>query len=561
MTTSPRTDVMKIALAQLNPTVGDIEGNKARITDAYREAAEAGADLMVCPELIVSGYPPEDLILRPAYAAACRAAVEALAPLTKDGPALILNSPWPVTGEEDPRPYNAVVLCAEGKIAHTRYKEKLPNYGVFDEPRTFRPGDGIESGVYDLNGLKLGLLVCEDMWFPETAARLAEAGADIFIAPHGSPFRMRGPARRMAQATARVAETGKPLIFVNQVGGQDELVFDGGAFIVQPGGEVLRAPQFTEGVVLTEWARAGAGWQCTSGPSARWLDGDGLMYEALVTGTRDYVHKSGFSQVILGLSGGIDSAMVAAICVDALGPENVRCVMMPSRYTSRESLEDAAACAERLGVPYETVGIERGVAAFDEMLSDSFAGRAPDVTEENIQSRLRGGILMAMSNKFGALLMTTGNKSEMAVGYATLYGDMNGAYNPLKDVYKTKVFTLARWRNEHRPQDGLGPDGLVIPERIITKPPTAELREDQKDEDSLPPYEVLDAILEGLVEDEASVNEIAERGHDPALVRRIQHLLYLAEYKRNQAPPGPKVTHRNFGRDRRYPIINKWRER
>ncbi|MEM9421502.1 MAG: NAD+ synthase, partial [Pseudomonadota bacterium] len=465
MTIQP--DVIRIALAQLNPTVGDIEGNKARIAEAHRAAADAGADLVVYPELTVSGYPPEDLTLRPAYASACRAAVEALAPpLTRDGPALILNSPWPdpqVHG--DNRPFNAIVLCDDGRPAHIRYKEKLPNYGVFDEPRTFQPGDGSDADVYDFKGLKLGLLVCEDMWYPAPAARLAAVGADLFIAPHGSPFRMRGPKRRIEQATARVTETGRPLIFVNQVGGQDELVFDGGAFVAQPDGEVLRAPQFTESIVLTEWARSSAGWRCTDGPAARWVEGDALMYHALVIGTRDYVRKSGFSKVVLGLSGGIDSAMVAAICVDALGAENVRCVMMPSRYTSRESLEDAAACAERLGVPYETVGIERGVAAFDEMLRDSFSGYSPDVTEENIQSRLRGVILMAMSNKFGALLMTTGNKSEMAVGYATLYGDMNGAYNPLKDVYKTKVFALARWRNTCRPEGALGPEGNVIPER------------------------------------------------------------------------------------------------
>lgn len=552
------TDLIRIALAQLNPIVGDLDGNLEKVRAARATAAAQGADVMVCPELVVSGYPPEDLLLRPAYAKGFRAAVERLAKETAQGPALILTTPWPV-GDDDPRPYNACVLCADGKVAAVRFKEKLPNYGVFDEPRTFRAGEGQDAAAIPFRGMKLGLLVCEDMWFPGPAARTPDA--DLFIVPHGSPFRVGADRLRVTTAQARVAETGKPLVFVNQVGGQDELVFDGGAFVVQPGGEIIRAPQFTEGVVMTEWVNTALGWQCTNGPDARWLSGEGLIYQALVAGTRDYVRKSGFDKVILGLSGGIDSAMVAAICVDALGPSNVRCVMMPSRYTSRESLEDAAACAERLGVPYETVGIERGVAAFDEMLAEPFTGLAPDVTEENIQSRLRGVILMAMSNKFGALLMTTGNKSEMAVGYATLYGDMNGAYNPLKDVYKTQVFALARWRNAHQPQDGLGPAGRVIPERIITKPPSAELREDQKDEDSLPPYEVLDAILTGLIEDEASVAAIAEGGYDLATVRRIQHLLYLAEYKRNQAPPGPKVTHRNFGRDRRYPLINRWRER
>ncbi|WOI54086.1 NAD+ synthase [Parvularcula sp. LCG005] len=551
-------DRLRIALAQLNPVVGDIAGNLARISAARDEAARLGADLVVCPELIVSGYPPEDLVLRPAYVTACQAAVEKFAKSTANGPAVLIGSPWPSDDQFDVRPYNASILCADGTVAGIEYKACLPNYGVFDEPRTFRPGPGAKPVMF--KGISLGLLICEDMWYPGPAAALAEAGAEIFIVPHGSPFRETAAAERLAQAEARVAEHDRPLIFVNQVGGQDELVFDGGAFCISPGGGRHQAPRFEDGVYLTEWSMVGGHWTCTDGPQAEWPEHHEKLYRALVLGTRDYVQKSGFQKIVLGLSGGIDSAMVAAIAVDALGSENVHCVMLPSRYTSGDSLEDAAICANRLDVKYDTVGIERGVAALDEMMADMFRGRDSDVTEENIQSRLRGVVLMAVSNKFGSMVLTTGNKSEMAVGYATLYGDMNGGYNPLKDVYKTTVFELARWRNAHRPEGLLGPKGEVIPPRIIEKPPSAELREDQKDEDSLPSYEVLDDILHGLIEKEEGADVIAARGHDLALVLKIQRLLYLAEYKRRQAPPGPKVSTKNFGRDRRYPIVNRWRD-
>jgi NAD+ synthase len=363
-------------------------------------------------------------------------------------------------------------------------------------------------------------------------------------------------------ARARVAATGLPLIFVNQLAGQDEVLFEGASFVMDAGGAVqYRLPQFEEAIAMTRWKKDAAGWACTQGPAAEWVSGEAMVYRAVTMAVRDYVTKNRFKGVVIGLSGGVDSALTAAIAVDALGAHAVRCVMMPSRYTSRESLEDAESCARALGVSYRTIGIEPGVKAFDDMLAPSFHNLPKDLTEENIQSRLRGVLLMALSNKFGDMVLTTGNKSEMSVGYATLYGDMNGGYNPLKDLYKTEVFALCRWRNDNHASDLKGPACAVIPERIITKPPSAELREDQKDEDSLPPYAVLDPILEMLVEKEMAVRDIVAAGYDEKTVRRIEHLLYVAEYKRRQAPPGPKVASVNFGRDRRYPITNGWRDR
>jgi NAD+ synthase len=546
-----------IAAAQLNPTVGDLEGNLALIREAYAEAAGRGADLVVCPELIVSGYPPEDLILRPAYAEACREAALSLAQVTEGGPGLIVGAPWPSEGG-DPKPYNAGVVLEGGRVAAVRFKACLPGYGVFDEPRTFRAGPMPEPVPF--RGASLGLMLCEDMWLPQVAEGLAGQGAELLIVPHGSPFRQTAHAERAFQAEARVRETGLPLLMVNQVGGQDELVFDGGSFATGREGVAYRAPLFEPSVDLTVWERTDEGLRCVDAPLADWEEDEALVWRALVTGTRDYVAKSGFSSVVLGLSGGIDSAIVAAIAADALGPESARCIMLPSRYTSEHSLEDAAACAEAIGCPYETIEIEPAVEALTAMLAPAFEGRAADVTEENLQSRIRGTTLMALSNKLGCLLLTTGNKSEMAVGYATLYGDMNGAYNPIKDVYKTRVFALARYRNGARPAGCLGPEGRVIPERIIAKPPSAELAHGQKDSDSLPDYPALDAMLHGLVEEELSVDAIVRRGYERAEVLRIQRLLYLSEYKRRQAPPGPKVTSKNFGRDRRYPIVNRWRE-
>ncbi len=549
---------LKIAICQIAPVVGDIAGNKAKILAARAEAATMGADLAVFCELVICGYPPEDLVAKPAFQRACRAAVEDLAIASGDGgPAMIVGSPW----REGPALYNAALLLAGGQIAAVRRKVKLPNYGVFDEPRRFAPGAEFPQPT-EFKGVKLGLMVCEDMWLAGAGEALADAGADFFIVPHGSPFRVTSLDEREAAARTRVKATGKPLLFVNQLAGQDEVVFEGAAFIMDRAGEIVhRAPQFAPGVFLSEWEERGNGWECVAGPDAEWVKGEEMIYRAVVLGVRDYIENNRFPSVVIGLSGGVDSALTAAIAVDALGPERVRCVMMPSRYTAQHSLDDAQECARRLGVSYETIAIEPAVEAFGAMLAPVFAGRAPDVAEENIQSRVRGVILMALSNKFGPMVLTTGNKSEMSVGYATLYGDMNGGYNPLKDIYKTDVFRLCRWRNANSAPGLKGPTGAVIPERIITKAPSAELRAGQTDQDSLPPYDILDGILERLVEREMAVRDIVADGYDEATVRRVEHMLYVAEYKRRQAPPGPKVTKVNFGRDRRYPITNLWRDR
>ncbi|MFN3959714.1 MAG: NAD+ synthase [Parvularculaceae bacterium] len=549
---------LKIALCQIDPVVGDIAGNTSKILAARAEAAAAGADLAVFCELVVCGYPPEDLVARAAFQRDCRAATEELARATADdGPAMIVGAPW----KEGEALYNAALLLDGGEIKGVRRKVRLPNYGVFDEPRRFTPGPAFPEPT-PFRGASLGLMICEDMWLPGAGEALAGAGADFFIVPHGSPFRVTSLDEREDAARARVKATGLPLMFVNQLAGQDEVVFEGASFVMDREGSVrFRAPQFQKGVFLTDWEKRGNGWECVSGPDATWVRAQEMIYRAVVMGVRDYVEKNRFPGVVIGLSGGVDSALTAAMAVDALGPARVRCVMMPSRYTAQHSLEDAESCAKLLGVSYETIPIEPAVEAFGAMLAPAFKSRAADVTEENIQSRIRGVILMALSNKFGAMVLTTGNKSEMSVGYATLYGDMNGGYNPLKDLYKTEVYRLCRWRNANMASDLKGPKGAVIPERIISKAPSAELRANQTDQDSLPPYETLDAILERLVEREMAVRDIIAEGFDEATVKRVEHLLYVAEYKRRQAPPGPKVTRVNFGRDRRYPITNGWRDR
>ncbi len=552
------TDTLSIAIAQIAPIVGDIDGNVEAIRKARTRARDLGADLVIFCELVVAGYPPEDLVQKPAFQRACRQAVEALAKDTDDGgPAMIVGAPW----KEGDALYNGAFLLSGGAIMATRYKTRLPNYGVFDEPRRFTPAPTFPEPI-EWNGIKLGLMICEDMWLPGAGEALAEAGAELFIVPHGSPYRETALTERVTASRERVSQTSVPLIFINQLAGQDEVLFEGASFVMSADGEVVhRAPQFLDGVYLTQWARGASGWSCLEGPQFEWCGGEEMTYRAVTMAVRDYVNKNRFKGVVIGLSGGVDSALTAAIAVDALGADRVRCVMMPSRYTAPESIEDAEACAQALGVSYRSINIEPGVDAFDDMLGPVFDGLEKDTTEENIQSRLRGMILMALSNKFGDMVLTTGNKSEMSVGYATLYGDMNGGYNPLKDIYKMDVFALCRWRNAHHACDLKGPTGEVIPVRIITKPPSAELRDDQTDQDSLPPYEILDAILERLVEKEMAVREIVAEGYDESTVRRIEHLLYIAEYKRRQAPPGPKVTAVNFGRDRRYPITNGWRDK
>jgi NAD+ synthase len=524
----------------------------ALIRDSRVSAAAAGADLVVYPELIVCGYPPEDLVLKPFFQDRVETAVRDLARDTADGgPALLVSAPWRQDGEL----YSAVMLLDGGEIAATRLKYDLPNYSVFDEKRVFKAGP--LPGPMSFRDVRLGVMICEDMWQPDVTECLEESGAEILIVVNGSPFESDKSGLRVQLATQRVTESGLPLVYVNQIGGQDELVFEGASFVMNADRTFAAwMPAFCEAGQITEWTRGPDGWSCILGDRSLPPEDEEAMYRAMALGLADYVRKNGFPGVIIGLSGGIDSALTAAVAVDALGADKVHCVMMPSPYTSAESLEDAAACAKALGVQLDDIGIEPAMQAFDEMLGPVFGDRAPDTTEENIQARSRGIILMALSNKLGHMLLTTGNKSEMSVGYATLYGDMAGGYSVLKDVYKTDVFALSRWRNANRPGDFLGPDGEVIPERIITKPPSAELRPDQTDQDSLPPYDVLDDILHSLIEGEMGLDEITARGHKPELVQRVWRMLDIAEYKRRQAPPGVKITSRAFGRDRRYPITN-----
>ncbi|BBK41287.1 NAD+ synthase [Allostella vacuolata] len=548
-------DRLSIALAQINPTVGDVDGNLRRIRDARATAAAGGADLVVCPELALAGYPPEDLVLKPMFQDRIRAAAEALAAETADGgPALLVGAPWLVDG----RLYNAALLLDGGRIAGVRLKYDLPNYGVFDEKRVFSAG--ALPGPVMFRGVRLGVMICEDMWTPDVAETLQESGAEILVVPNGSPYESDKVDERIRLAVERVTETGLPLLYVNQVGGQDELVFDGASFVLDAD-RALKAqlPAFSEQVAITIWQRGPDGWSCTEGPMTPPAEGTAAIYGALVLGLRDYVNKNRFPGVVLGLSGGIDSALAAALAVDALGPDRVWAVMMPSPYTSQDSLDDAAECAGLLGIRLSTVSIEPAMEAFAAMLAGEFAGRGADTTEENIQSRARGVALMALSNKLGHMVLSTGNKSEMSVGYATLYGDMCGGYAILKDVYKMTVYALSEWRNQAVPAGGLGPAGRVIPQRIITKAPTAELKPGQTDQDSLPPYADLDAILQGLVEEERRLDDIVAQGYDPAVVRRVWQMLDRAEYKRRQAAPGVKITRRAFGRDRRYPITNGFR--
>jgi len=547
---------LTVALAQLNPVVGDVQGNLALVRDARDRAAKQGADLVVFSELLLVGYPPEDLVLRPALVSAAADALRALERESGPGaPGLAVTLPWAEHG----RVFNAVALVADGR-SELRYKHELPNYGVFDEKRVFTPGP-LPAPV-DFRDVRLGLPICEDVWFAGTAQHLAGQGAELLLVPNGSPYEVDKSQQRLHLVRDRVAETGLALAYVNQIGGQDELVFDGGSFVVNPSGALTCAmPSWTEALQLTRWRRDGRRYCCEG--AAEWIEEPRLqaVYHAMMLGLRDYVRKNRFPGVVLGLSGGIDSALTAAVAVDALGAARVKGVRLPSRFTSAPSLDDAEESARLLGMAVDTLAIEDTVVAAERTLASSFAGRPRDIAEENLQARVRGLLLMALSNKFGDMVVTTGNKSEMSVGYATLYGDMCGGYSVLKDIYKTEVFALARWRNEHRPAGALGPDGRVIPESSITKAPTAELRPNQTDQDSLPPYEVLDAILQSLVEDERSVQEIVDLGYPHDVVVRVQHQLYTAEYKRRQAPPGVKITRKGFGRDRRYPITNAFRER
>ena len=549
-------DHFRIALAQLDPLMGDIPGNLRNARAARANAAKQSADLILFSELYITGYPPEDLVLKPALQADVREAIESFARDTGDGgPAVLIGAPW----VDDGKLYNACLYLDSGKITGHTFKRDLPNYGVFDEKRVFAVGP--MPGPLNIRGVRVGVPVCEDIWTPEIVECLSETGGEILLVPNGSPFEAGKEGVRLNLIRSRVAESGLPLIYLNQVGGQDELVFDGASLVCNADGSLSHAlPGWEEIIAVTDWHRTEKGWACANGECASEESREQSVYRAITLGLRDYVNKNRFPGVVLGLSGGIDSALSAAVAVDALGPERVRCVMLPSKYTSQISLDDAAEIARLLACKYETVPIEPAVEAFTQSLANTFAGRAVDTTEENIQSRIRGVILMAISNKFGPMVLTTGNKSEMSVGYATLYGDMCGGFNVLKDVYKTEVFRLARWRNENLPKHALGPKGRVMPDNVITRPPSAELRPNQKDEDSLPPYAILDGILEMLVEQEKSFEEVCAAGYHPATVKRVEQLLYTSEYKRRQAPPGVKITRKNFGRDRRYPITNAFRD-
>jgi NAD+ synthase len=554
-TTSPANRLV-IALAQLDCIVGDVDGNAARVREARRQAADLRADLVVFSELFLAGYPPEDLVLKPAFQEACRTALEGLARETADGgPAVLVGVPWAEGG----RCYNAVALLDAGRIDTVRFKVDLPNYGVFDEKRVFAVGP--MPGPIAFRGVRIGVPICEDIWSQDVVECLAETGAELLIVPNGSPYWRGKHEERVQVACARITESGLPLAYLNQIGGQDELVFDGASFVLNEDCSLaVQMPAMRESVTATVWERRSAGWVCLPGEKAMLPEGDEADYTACMIGLRHYVEKNRFPGVVMGLSGGIDSALCAALAADALGPERVHCIMLPYRYTSEDSLTDAKACASATGVRYDILPIAPAVEGLESVLAPLFAGRSRDLTEENLQSRARGTLLMSVSNKFGPMLVTTGNKSEMSVGYATIYGDMNGGFNPIKDLYKMQVFRLCALRNRWKPDGALGPDGEVIPPNIITKPPTAELRENQKDQDSLPPYEVLDDILEGLVEQEMRVSDIVARGHDLDTVKKIERLLYVAEYKRRQAAPGVKVTRKNFGRDRRYPIVNRFRD-
>jgi len=545
----------RLTLAQLNPTVGDIAGNAQQAREAWLEAKSAKANMVALPEMFVTGYQTQDLIMRPAFYRQAMEAIHELARQCVDGPAIAIGGPYV---EADKR-YNGYYVLENGRVSATILKHHLPNETVFDEKRLFVPAP--ISGPYRVGPIRIGSPICEDAWHPDVAEAQAESGAEILLVPNGSPYYRNKQDQRIQLMVSRVVENDLPLIYLNMVGGQDDQVFDGASFALNRGGQLaLQTPQFAEAITHIDLTETDKGWVIEQNELAPMPDVWQADYHTMVLSLRDYMRKTGFKKVLLGMSGGVDSALVATIAVDALGPQNVRCVMLPSEYTSQHSLEDAETAANALGCHYDYVPISQARAAVTDTLAELFKGRAPDVTEENIQSRLRGLLLMALSNKFGEMLLTTGNKSEVAVGYATIYGDMAGGYNPIKDLYKTRVFQTCRWRNENHRSWMMGPKGEVIPDRIITKPPSAELREDQKDADSLPPYDELDAILEGLVDKELSVPELVEKGHDYATVKRVEHLIFISEYKRFQSAPGTRLTPRAFWLDRRYPIVNRWRD-
>ena len=545
----------RLTLAQLDPTVGDLAGNASKARAAWEAGREAGADLVALPEMFLTGYQTLDLVMKPAFAADAAGHLDALRTACADGPALAIGAPW----REGRRLYNAYIVMQAGQVVTRVLKHHLPNDGVFDEVRLYTSAE--IHGPYRIGPLRIGSPICEDSWFEDVAEAQAESGAEVLLVPNGSPYHRGKFDLRLNLMVSRVVETGLPLVYLNMVGGQDDQIFDGGSFVLNPGGKLaVQLPVFDEAIAQVDFEETDEGWRAVPGVVAAHPDDREQDYRVMVEGLGAYMRKSGISRALLGLSGGIDSAMVATIAADALGPSAVRGVMLPSEFTSQASLEDAAEVARRLGIRLDTVPITDPFEAVKDTLAPLFAATAEGIAEENIQSRLRGLMLMALSNKFGEMLLTTGNKSEVAVGYATIYGDMAGGYNPVKDLYKTRLFDACRWRNaNHRPWMK-GPAGEVIPVSIIDKPPTAELRPDQKDEDSLPPYPVLDAILEGLVDREESVADLVAKGFERETVKKVEGLIYGAEWKRFQSAPGARLTNRAFWLDRRYPMVNRWRD-
>ena len=547
---------MKILLAQLNNIVGDIKGNTSKALEILNKAKEESIDLVVFSELFLSGYPPEDLVLKRSFIKKCRISLDELTEFTnKKNLGFLIGLPI----LEDSNLYNAAALVDNGKVIGFSKKINLPNYSVFDEKRVFSKGKN--SKIFNFRGTEIGIPICEDIWEKDVCKDLKKQGCDLLISPNGSPFDKYKIDQRKKIIIERVSETKTALIYVNQVGGQDELVFDGNSLAINPNKEfVFEAPAWEESLNVLEFDEKNKVLVSQSSKKEMCSDIENI-YLATVIGLRDYVEKNSFPGVILGLSGGIDSALCAVIAVDALGEERVSSFMLPSIYTSDESFTDSKECAKRLGISLETISIEKTFESINLSLEKTFKGYSEDITEENLQSRIRGTLLMAVSNKKGQMLLTTGNKSEVSVGYSTLYGDMNGGFNPIKDIYKTEVYELAKWRNTNIPNNVYGKNKDIIPIEIITKEPTAELRENQKDSDSLPSYEELDKILEGLVEYELSTKELEEKGFALKSIKKVENLLYISEYKRRQSAPGVKISLRNFGRDRRYPITNKFRDK
>jgi NAD+ synthase len=548
-------DQFKITLAQLNATVGDLKGNADKVMKAWEKARDEQSNIIAFPELFITGYNPQDLILKPAFQKASTETIQKIAEACSQGPAIAVGGPFC----DEKNLYNAYYILSGGKIQAVIKKHHLPNEEVFDEVRLFSSGN--VDGPFQVDQMRIGSPICEDAWHSDIVETLAETGAQTLLVPNGSPYYRSKTEIRQNVMVSRVVESGLPLVYLNLVGGQDDQVFDGGSFVLNPGGElVLQMPQFQESVETCVFKKSAGSWKAEVGHKSRILEPLESDYFAMVMGLRDYCKKAGFDRVVIGLSGGVDSALVATIAADALGPQSVRAVMLPSEYTSKGSLDDAAELSTNLNCRYDYLSIEEGRLAISETLSDLFKGTKTDLTEENIQSRLRGLLLMAISNKFGEMLLTTGNKSEVSVGYSTIYGDMAGGYNPIKDLYKTRVFDICRWRNENT-RPWMKASGInVIPINIIEKPPSAELRPDQKDSDSLPDYFILDGILKILVDEDGTVEDCINAGFREEDAKRIQKLLFMNEYKRYQSAPGTRLSKRAFWLDRRYPIVNQWSE-